>query len=110
MGNKLEDAIHYSEIMFSREALLQWAANEDNSQFLFAGNPSFDANGLYVGYAVRWPDGSGGTFTALNYNATHELYDGYSVTHTNSGGTFTQPAITRDADGLEISRPAMIIS
>ena len=60
--------------------------------------------------AVTWPDGSGGTFTATTINATYESIDAYTITHTASGKTVTQTAITRNSDGLVTNKPSLTVA
>lgn len=60
--------------------------------------------------AVVWPDGSGGTFTATSINPYCGLVDAFTVTHTDSGKTVTQAAVTRDADNRITAQPAPTVS
>jgi len=69
-----------------------------------------DAAGRVTSAGVKWLDGSSGTYKATNYNETHEVYDGYTVTHKNNSVTVTQPAVTRNADGAIITKPELIIT
>jgi hypothetical protein len=59
---------------------------------------------------VRWPDGAAGAFTITRDAASS--VSGYVVTHVLAGttSTFTQPTITRDANGAVTSRPAITVS
>jgi hypothetical protein len=69
-----------------------------------------DANGVVTSATVRWPDASAGTFTATTINSTWLGIDAYTVTHTLSGHTVTQAAVTRNADGDVITKPALTVS
>ena len=59
---------------------------------------------------VKWPDGSAGTFTATTINATYEAIDAYTISHTASGLTVTQAAVTRNADGNVTTKPILVVS
>jgi hypothetical protein len=59
---------------------------------------------------VTWPDGSGGTYTRTAKNATWLTVDAYTITHTVSGKTVTQAAVTRDSSGFVTVTPALTIS
>lgn len=59
---------------------------------------------------VVWPDGSAGTFTATSINGEWEAVDAYTITHTDSGLTVTQSAVTRDANGVATTEPALSVS
>ena len=69
-----------------------------------------DSEGLITAMTVKWPDDSSGNFLATDYNATHECYDGYNITHANSLTTITQDAVTRDSEGAVIVKPELLIS
>lgn len=60
---------------------------------------------------VKWPDGSAGVLTTDTINATWETVDAYHVTHTASGKTVTQTAVTRDATtGAVTAKPALTVA
>jgi hypothetical protein len=59
--------------------------------------------------AVLWPDSSPGTFTADTINAAYEAIDAYHLTHSLSGTTITQAAVTRNANGDIASKPALVV-
>lgn len=60
--------------------------------------------------SVKWPDGSSGTFTATTINTTFGTVDAYTITHTGSGKTLTQAAVTRNNDGLITAQPALTVA
>lgn len=68
------------------------------------------ASGAALGGTVRWPDGATGTF-AIVRNGDDSVAS-YVVTHVLSGTTttYTQPTITRDANGVQTNRPAITVS
>lgn len=59
---------------------------------------------------VKWPDGSAGTFTATAYDTTWEAIKSYTITHTTSGKTVTQSAVTFNSLGLVSSKPALTVA
>ena len=69
-----------------------------------------DSDGVITAAAVSWPDGSAGTFTRTTKNSTFLTIDAYTVTHTDSGKTVTQPAVTRDSNGNVTTQPALTIA
>ena len=71
---------------------------------------SFDADGVVTTATVKWPDGSAGVFTTVTKNTTWLAVDAYTITHTVSGLTVTQAAVTRDADGNVTTKPALTVA
>lgn len=59
---------------------------------------------------INWPDGSSGTYTTTAYDAVNEDWASFTATHTDSGKTVTQSAVTRDSSGRVTARPAMTVS
>lgn len=59
---------------------------------------------------VAWPDGSAGTLTVDTINSTWRKIDAYHVTHSDSGKTVTQSAVTRNANGDITVKPALTIA
>ncbi len=71
---------------------------------------TYDADQVLTGGTVLWPDGSGGTFTTVEIDSTHLMINKYTVTHTVSSKTLTQPTITRDTDGNPTVIPAKTVT
>jgi len=69
-----------------------------------------DANEVVTSATVKWPDGSGGTFTATTVNSTWFAVDAFTITHTLSSKTVTQAAVTRDGGGGVTVKPALTVS
>lgn len=69
-----------------------------------------DSDGVITNATVSWPDGSAGTFTRTTKNATFLTIDAYTVTHTDSGKTVTQSAVTRDSSGNVTAQPALTVA
>lgn len=59
---------------------------------------------------AKWPDGSAGTWTATTIDATWEAVNAYTISHTLSGKTVTQAAVTRNADGNITAKPALTVA
>lgn len=88
------------------DELVKWAQGKNYEQVVITR----DSEGRVTSMTVLWPDNSVGVYTSTDYNATHEAYDGYNITHTNSGKTVTQTAVTRDTEGAVIIKPALTVA
>lgn len=66
---------------------------------------TYDSDNVISSATVKWPDGSAGTFTRTTKNATFLTVDAYTVTHTASGKTVTQSAVTRNSIGQVTAQP-----
>lgn len=88
--------------------LVAWVAGE-NYEFTFVTYDSVYPT-VIASATVKWGDGSTGIYTTTAINATFELVDAFTITHTASGKTVTQAAVTRNADGLVILKPAMTVA
>ncbi len=71
---------------------------------------TYDSDGVVTTATVLWPDGSAGTFTTVTKNATFLSIDAFTITHTTSGKTITQTAVTRNANGQVTVKPALTIT
>lgn len=87
-------------------ALTEWTQGKDYEPLIITR----DSEGRVTTMTVKWPDESSGNYTATDYNATHEVYDGFFVTHADSGKTVTQSAVTRNAEGAVIIKPALSVA
>lgn len=87
------------------ERLLEWASAEAYTMTTITRN----GDGVITGADVVWLDGSAGVFTATTVNATWKAIDAYTITHTVSGKTITQAAITRSS-GEVTAVPALTIA
>lgn len=60
---------------------------------------------------VTWPDGSAGEFTVTDIDTTWVVISGFTISHTDSGQTVTQTAITRDGTtGNVTTKPALTVA
>lgn len=89
--------------------LVQWARNPDQ---LIAGTIVRDANDAITSAPVVWPDGTPGTFTADTLSTDFPgAVDAYHVTYGSPATkTFTQNAVTRNANGAVTALPAIVVS
>jgi hypothetical protein len=72
--------------------------------------PTRNSDGLVTSATVIWPDGSEGTYTGTA-DGTWKALSSFSVTHTDSGKTVTQPAVTREATyGYVTNQPALTVA
>jgi hypothetical protein len=90
----------------SDQLLKDWAAAEAYE----VTAATRDVNDLVTTATVKWPDGSGGTFTTTTANATFLTVDAYTVSHTLSGKTVTQAAVTRNGNGAVTVKPALTVA
>lgn len=88
-----------------------------SDQWLLANFPAVqfstitrDTDDVVSSATVIWPDGSGGTFTTTEKHDTLLVVDAFTVTHTLSGKTLTQPAVTRNADGSVVTQPEITVT
>lgn len=59
---------------------------------------------------VKWPDGSAGVLTVTAQDTTHLVETAYTITHTASGKTVTQAAVTLNANGDITVKPALTVA
>jgi len=88
------------------QRLAEWAQGKDYQPLTI----NYDIGGNVTDASVKWPDDAVGTLTMTDWNATHGIWDGYNITHSTSGKTVTQPAVTRNAGGDITIKPALIIA
>jgi hypothetical protein len=66
-------------------------------------------DGAPVSAAVLWPDGTEGVFTGTPSATFPGSVDAYTITYGDTR-TYTQPAVTRDANGTITNQPAIVLS
>lgn len=69
-----------------------------------------DSDEVITTATVKWPDGSAGTFTTTTKNTTWLSVDAYTISHTTSGKTVTQTAVTRNSNGTVTTKPALTVA
>lgn len=87
--------------------LIQAAKNPD---LLIAGAVTLDGSDQVTSAAVQWPDGTPGTLTITARHATGAVTN-YNITYGSPvTKTFTQPTITRNANGAATNVPQIVVS
>lgn len=95
----------YAGMSAEDNLLTEWTQGKDYEPLIITR----DSEGRVTSMTVKWPDGGSGVYTSTDYNATHEVYDGYNVTHAERSKTVTQAAVTRNADGAITIKPALTV-
>ena len=90
----------------SDATIKEWATGEDYELTAI----TYDADGVPTTATVKWPDASAGTFTTTTKNSTWLAVDAYTISHTASGKTVTQTAVTRDSNGQVTVKPALTVA
>lgn len=90
----------------TEQMLREWTESEAYE----ATSIARDSDGVVTTATVKWPDGSGGTFTTTAKNATWTAIDSYTISHTDSGQTVTQSTVTRNSDGEITTKPALTVA
>jgi hypothetical protein len=81
-----------------------------NPDLLIAGAVTLDGSDQVTSAAVLWPDGTPGTLTITSRDATGAV-TGYNITYGSPvTKTFTQPTITRNANGAATNVPQIVVS
>lgn len=83
----------------------------NDPSLMWSGTVTRDANGAPTSAAVTWPDGITGTYSGTASTTFPGAVDSYTVTRSAVPfATYTQPAVTRDANGAITNRPAITVS
>lgn len=87
--------------------LIQLAKNPDA---LIAGAVTVNGSDLVTAAEVQWPDGTPGTLTITSRDANGAV-TAYNITYGSPAAkTFTQPTITRNANGAATNVPQIVVS
>jgi hypothetical protein len=83
-----------------------------NLDALIVGTITRDGNDAALSAAVEWPDGTPGLYTADTISVAFPgAVDAYHVTYgTPTERTYTQPLVTRNANGAVIELPQIVVS
>ncbi len=91
--------------------LLKEAKSPDSMQ---VGTVARSSSGAPASFGVLWgPDSATGTYTTTTESTAFPgAVDAYTVTHVIGGvtSTYTQPAVTRDANGAITNRPPITVA
>lgn len=80
-----------------------------NPDAIIEGGITRNADGAVTSADVVFPDGNTGTYTALVLSSDFPgAVDSYSITYGDQ--TYTQPTVTRNADGAVIDRPELEVA
>jgi len=81
-----------------------------NPDSLIAGAVTLDGSDQVTSAVVAWPDGTPGTLTITARHSTGAV-TAYNITYGSPvTKTFTQPAITRNANGAATNVPQIVVS
>lgn len=93
--------------ILARLGLVQAAKNPD---LLVTGAITLDSSDLVTSAVVAWPDGSPGTLTITSRDSTNAVL-AYNITYGSPvTKTYTQPTITRNANGAATNVPAIVVT
>lgn len=90
-----------------------WTGLVRNPEDLIVGAITRDSNGAATSAPVLWPDAATGTYTATTVSTAFPgAVDAYTITHVLGGTTltYTQPAVTRNANGAVTNRPEITVA
>lgn len=88
-----------------------WTGLAAQPDLLITGTITRDVDGAALGADVVWPDGDEGTYTGTASTEFPGAIDSYTITKEASPTvTFTQPAVTRDANGAVTVRPTITVA
>lgn len=104
----LIDTLHVGGVDADDETLKAWAESRAYETTATTYNGTYTE--VIASATVKWPDGSAGTLTVDTINSTWRKIDAYHITHTASGKTVTQAAVTRNANGDVTVKPALTVA
>lgn len=109
LGNTPLSAARLNQLEDDLEAALLALARVPEA--LFAGAVTRDVNGAATSAVVKWPDGVDGNYSGTASTAFPGSIDSYTITRVGTPTvTYTQPAVTRDANGYVTNRPPITVS
>ena len=104
---QVPERLSASELSSTFVGLVQAAKNPD---LLIVGAVTV-ASDLVTSAAVVWPDGTPGTFTVTSRQAGTDAVLAYNITYGSPATrTFTQPAITRNSNGVATNVPQIVVT
>lgn len=94
-----------------------WKLNTDDLLTSWVESTAFSltnalasSSGLITNAFIRWPDGSGGTYTATEINPEFGSVDAFEFVHSLSGKTLVQSSVSRDENGAVTNKPLITIT
>lgn len=101
---------HYNDLPYDGANLLGQVQAAKNPDLLVTGAVSLDGNDLITSADVVWPDGSPGTLSITSRDSNGAVL-AYNITYGSPvTKTFTQPTITRNANGAVTNVPAIVVT
>lgn len=105
---RIEDAVQRGAV-----AEVSFVSLAQSLDEIIVGTITRDANGAAISATLAWPDGGTGVYAATQVSTAFPgAVDAYTCTHVKGGvtRTYTQPAVTRDANGAVTNKPAMTVA
>lgn len=105
---RIEDAVQRGAV-----AEVSFVSLAQSLDEIIVGAITRDANGAAISATLAWPDGGTGAYTATQVSSAFPgAVDAYTCTYSRAGvnRTYTQPAVTRDANGAVTNKPAMTVA
>lgn len=82
-----------------------------NSSSFSITNAQVSYLGVITNATLRWPDGATGTYTVTSIDTSFSAPNSWTYTHSITGKTFTQSAVTRDsASGVVTGVPTISVT
>lgn len=109
LGNTPLTAARLNQLETDLEAALLQLARDPGQ--LFTGTVTNDPGGAPISAAVTWPDGVTGVYSGTPSGEWVGTINAYTITRVGAPTrTYTQPAVTRDANGYITNRPTITVS
>lgn len=109
LGNTPLSAARLNQLETDLEAALYALARDPDA--LFAGAVTRNTEGAATSAVVKWPDGIDGTYAGTASGTFPGSINSYTITRVGAPTvTYTQPAVTRDANGYVTNRPPITVS
>lgn len=90
------------------ERLKAWTASGAYQKTAITYNATYPT--VINSATVVWPDGSAGVLTITTFDATYLIETAYTITHTASGKTITQEAVTLNTNGYITAAPELVVA
>lgn len=92
----------------SNQVLIAWTEGVAYEATAITYNGTYTT--LISSATVKWPDTSAGTLTVTAIDTTLLRETAYTITHAASGKTVTQAAVTLNANGDIVTKPALTVA
>ena len=88
--------------------LIEWTESKAYQMLVVTYDVTYPS--VIASATVQWPDGSSGVLTITSFDAAKLVELGFTLTHVASGKTVTQAAVTLNAYGFVITKPALTVA